>query len=177
MPETTDDAVPGPTTPAIPSRRALLRGAVIAGVTAPILAACGSDDEPSSSGDASGSDPESSAPSSGGEASGGGGNGDNGGDSGVDAIASTDDVPDGGGLILDDEGVVITQPASGEFKGFTNICTHQGCPVANVEGGTINCTCHGSQFSIEDGSVVTGPATAPLEEKAIIVAGSDISLG
>ena len=49
---------------------------------------------------------------------------------------------------------MVTQPTEGDFKGFSAVCTHQGCLVANVDGGTINCTCHGSQFSIEDGSVV-----------------------
>jgi len=173
MSETTDDVVPQLTASPSPSRRTLLRGAVIAGVTAPILAACGSDDGEPSSADTTGSDPESSAPTNGADPSGGGDGGDGGGGT---AIASTDDVPEGGGVILDDEGVVLTQPSAGEFKGFTNICTHQGCPVASVDGGTINCTCHGSQFSIEDGSVVTGPAASPLEEKALVVAGSDISL-
>ena len=52
---------------------------------------------------------------------------------------------------------MITQPTAGEFKGFTNICTHQSCPLDNVTDGTINCICHGSQFSIEDGTPVTGP--------------------
>jgi Rieske Fe-S protein len=48
--------------------------------------------------------------------------------------------------------------------------------VQDVKGGTINCGCHGSQFSVDDGSVVTGPATAPLPEKDISVKGDRISL-
>jgi nitrite reductase/ring-hydroxylating ferredoxin subunit len=35
-------------------------------------------------------------------------------------------------------------------------CTHQGYIVASVSGGTINCPCHGSKFSIANGSVVNG---------------------
>lgn len=76
-----------------------------------------------------------------------------------------------------DDGVVITQPSAGMFNGFSSTCTHQGCPVDNVSGGTINCICHGSQFSIKDGSVVTGPATTPLPDKPLIVTGSKIFLG
>ncbi|MFJ3673004.1 Rieske (2Fe-2S) protein [Streptomyces sp. NPDC090106] len=91
-------------------------------------------------------------------------------------LARTSDVPVGGGTIFKDEGVVVTQPKDGEFKAFTNICTHQGCPVANVSGGTINCTCHGSKFSIEDGSVKNPPATEPLTEKKITVEGGSIKL-
>ncbi|MFI7068358.1 transglycosylase domain-containing protein [Kribbella sp. NPDC050124] len=38
-----------------------------------------------------------------------------------------------------------------------------------MEGGTINCNCHGSRFNISDGSVVNGPATQPLPAKPIAV--------
>jgi nitrite reductase/ring-hydroxylating ferredoxin subunit len=91
-------------------------------------------------------------------------------------LATTADIPVGGGKIFKDEQVVVTQPKEGEFKAFTSICTHQQCPVANVEGGTINCTCHGSKFDITDGSVANPPATRPLAEKKITVAGNSIRL-
>ena len=71
------------------------------------------------------------------------------------AIAKAD-IPVGGGKIFADLQAVVTQPASGEFKAFTSVCTHQGCTVAEVVQ-TINCNCHGSKFSITDGSVVNGP--------------------
>jgi Rieske Fe-S protein len=70
---------------------------------------------------------------------------------------------------------VVVQPAEGEFKAFSSICTHQGCPVSKVEGEEIQCVCHGSVFSTADGSVVNGPATAPLEEVAISVDGDEIT--
>jgi nitrite reductase/ring-hydroxylating ferredoxin subunit len=91
-------------------------------------------------------------------------------------LATTADIPVGGGKIFKDEQVVVTQPKEGEFKAFTSICTHQQCPVANVKGGTINCTCHGSKFNITDGSVANPPATRPLAEKKITVAGNSIRL-
>lgn len=91
-------------------------------------------------------------------------------------LAKTTDIPVGGGTIFKDEQVVVTQPVKDQFKAFTNICTHQQCPVANVSDGTINCTCHGSKFSIEDGSVANPPATQPLAEKQIKVEGNSISL-
>ena len=70
---------------------------------------------------------------------------------------------------------MVTQPTADEFKCFTSICSHQGCPVASVSGGTINCDCHGSQYSIKDGSVVTGPATFPLAEIPIDVSGGEVT--
>jgi Rieske Fe-S protein len=97
-------------------------------------------------------------------------------DSAAAGIAKTSDIPEGGGKILEGRQIVITQPAAGEFKAFSAICTHQGCSVDNVSNGTINCPCHGSRFNIKDGSVANGPATAPLPEKKIKVSGSDITL-
>src|SRR5262245_153353 len=57
---------------------------------------------------------------------------------------SASDVPVGGGKILSAQQVVVAQPSAGEFKAFSAVCTHQGCIVANVSGGRINCTCHNS---------------------------------
>jgi len=146
------------------TRRTLLRGAVVTGVAVPFLAACGKDSSSPAAGSSSpsGNDGGDTAPTS--EAGGG------------STIATTADVPEGGGLILGDPQVVITQPTAGEFKGFSSICTHQGCPVDNVSDGTINCICHGSRYSIEDGSVVGGPAPSPLPEEKLTVTGSDITL-
>ena len=51
----------------------------------------------------------------------------------------------------------MTQPTAGTFKAFSAICTHQGCMVGEVADGTIICPCHGSQFTIADGSVAQRP--------------------
>ncbi|MDQ0953580.1 Rieske Fe-S protein [Streptomyces phaeochromogenes] len=91
-------------------------------------------------------------------------------------LTRTGDVPVGGGKIFKDEKVVVTQPEKGGFKAFSAVCTHQGCIVANVSDGTINCTCHGSEFRIADGSVAKGPAQKPLPAKQITVTGDSISL-
>jgi Rieske Fe-S protein len=90
-------------------------------------------------------------------------------------LAATADVPVGGGVILTDAQLVITQPKAGTFKAFSAICTHQGCTVSAVENGTINCPCHGSEFAITDGSVVAGPAPKPLPAKSIKVSGGSIT--
>ena len=90
------------------------------------------------------------------------------------ALASTADIPVGGGKILTDKKIVITEPQAGSFKAFTAVCTHQACIVNTVSGGTINCPCHGSQFSITNGSVVHGPAPSPLAPVSIEVQGTSI---
>ena len=94
---------------------------------------------------------------------------------GSGGIADAADVPVGGGVILAERKLVITQPTKGDFKGFSAVCTHQGCLVDDVTD-TINCPCHGSSFSIEDGSVVGGPAPSGLAAKALVVEGGSINL-
>lgn len=90
-------------------------------------------------------------------------------------IAATGDVPVGGGVVLQAEQVVITQPSPGEFRAYSAVCTHQGCIVNDVAAGTINCNCHGSKFGL-DGSVAKGPAATPLPAVAVKVTGDQISL-
>ena len=82
---------------------------------------------------------------------------------------ATSKVPVGGGVILNEADYVVTQPTKGKYKAFTKICTHQGCAVAEVANGVIHCDCHGSEFSIKDGSVVRPPASRPLAEHDVTV--------
>jgi Rieske Fe-S protein len=85
------------------------------------------------------------------------------------------EIPLGSGKIFPDAQTVITQPAKGEFKAFSSICTHQGCAVDAVTD-TINCPCHGSKYSITDGSVVNPPAPKPLPAKRIQVSGDTLTV-
>ena len=129
-------------------RRALTGTAAVAG-GAPLLAACGSDD-PSSSGKDTASTPGA-------------------------GLASTSDVPVGGCFVVASAKIVLTQPTKGDFKAFTAVCTHQGCLVESSSEGVIPCPCHGSRFSLDDGSPQSGPASAPLAAVAITVDGDSIT--
>ena len=145
---------------AINRRRALAGSAAIA-VGVPVLAACGSDEptatDPSSS--PSPSDESPSEPSADGSA----------------ALASASTVPVGGCFVNADAKVVVTQPTEGDFKAFSAVCTHQGCLVESSSEGEIPCPCHGSRFSLEDGSALSGPATAALAAVEITVDGDSIT--
>jgi Rieske Fe-S protein len=77
------------------------------------------------------------------------------------------DIPAGGGVILKDKNVVLTKDQSGKVSAFSATCTHQGCVVTAVEGGTINCPCHGSKFDASSGAPVAGPAPKPLPAVAV----------
>ena len=94
----------------------------------------------------------------------------------ANALAATSQIPVGSGMIFSGPQVVVTQPSAGEFKAFSAVCTHMGCLVNQVSNGTIDCPCHGSQYSITTGDVVAGPAPKPLPAKQIKVSGSSIFL-
>ena len=92
------------------------------------------------------------------------------------ALASVSEIPVGGGVIVAEPPIVITQPVAGTFKAFTAICPHQGCLVSEVAENEIVCPCHGSLFSAEDGAVVQGPAVQGLTAASIAVQGDSIVL-
>lgn len=151
------------------SRRVVLRGAALTGVAAPVLAACGSDDgtaSESAAPESAGAKSESPSATESAEAEAGP----------AKATVPASDVPVGGGKILVEEKVVVTQPSEGEFMAFSAVCTHQGCTVQSVAEGKITCPCHGSQFSAEDGSVVAGPASTPLESFETSVEGGEVTV-
>jgi len=138
------------------TRRGVLRAAAVSGVALPVLAACGGDDA------TTGSATETSSGNGGGEGG---------------LSVATADVPVGGGTIVtdaDENVFVVTQPAEGEFKAFSGICTHQKCPVTEVAGDEIVCNCHGSRYAVADGSVVNGPAPQPLAEVTATVDGDQV---
>ncbi|MFF5439555.1 Rieske (2Fe-2S) protein [Streptomyces achromogenes] len=137
-----------------PDRRTVVAAVGAAGLAA-ALTACGSGDDSAGTGSAAT-----------GAASDGGGT----------ALARTADIPEGGGKIFKDQGVVVTQPTAGTYKAFSAECTHQGCAVGSVAHGMIVCPCHGSEFSVADGSVKKGPATKGLAPARITVSGDDIRL-
>lgn len=142
-------------------RRVVLIGAGTLGATC-LLAACGSPGNPN------GSDFNTNPAPAGSKGAGG---------PALDSpsgtvIVAASVVPVGGGVIKG--GFVVTQPAQGTFKGFSKVCTHQGCDVSRIDGGVIICPCHGSQYSIEDGSVQAGPAPKPLPPVAVKVSGKNV---
>lgn len=137
------------------SRRGFLAAAGGIGAAA-VLAACSGDQESTGGGDQAGGGPTGTV------------------------LATTDQVEVGGGHIAVDHSVVITQPTEGTFRAFSAVCTHQSCLVRTISDGAIICPCHGSQFSIEDGSVLVGAnggdpsSQGPLQQVPIEVSGDQI---
>jgi Rieske Fe-S protein len=91
-------------------------------------------------------------------------------------LATLDEVPVGGGIVIDSASIVLTRDAGGVVHGLSATCTHQGCTVSSVENGVIGCPCHGSTFNAETGAPVAGPATRPLAEIPVIVRDNSVFL-
>ncbi|QYJ04960.1 Rieske (2Fe-2S) protein [Nocardioides panacisoli] len=161
-----------------PMTRRCALGMLALGTSAPLVAACGSDDGAGGSTAAtSSSAPSSTAPSTAATTpaspysdpatpSGAGGG---------EPLVAVADVPVGGGIILAGAAVVVTQPAKGEFRGFSAICPHAQFVLSEVRENDIFCgDGHASSFALDDGSVLNGPATSPLPEVPVTVQGNQV---
>jgi Rieske Fe-S protein len=157
------------------TRRGVLAGVGLVGL-AGAVSACGSGGSSSSSAATTAGAPPATAGAGSAPSSAAGGGGSSAGAQGS-ALATTSEIPVGSGKIFTSEKVVVTQPNSGDFKAFSAVCTHMGCIVSTISNGTIDCPCHGSQYSISTGAVVGGPAPSPLAAQTIKVTGSNIFLG
>jgi nitrite reductase/ring-hydroxylating ferredoxin subunit len=153
------------------SRRIVFQGLSALGVAA-VLAGCGGEEESAPRASTPSSEESSARPSDPGKSP-----------SGkpkqpqratVDALATTDEIPVGGGIVLTDARIVITQPSQGEFQAFSAVCTHQGQTVGEVQDNTITCNFHGSQYDAATGDVTNGPATAGLDPVKVRVEGGQI---
>jgi Rieske Fe-S protein len=84
-------------------------------------------------------------------------------------LADLSKLPAGSGLVLAQDNIVLIRASSGSVHAFSATCTHQGCTVTAISGGTIDCPCHGSRFDVRTGAVVAGPAPRPLPAVAVSV--------
>jgi Rieske Fe-S protein len=159
----------------VASRRIVFQGLSALGVAA-VLAGCGGDDEPTPSAEAtdtpspsespSPTEPPPSSASPSDQASP---------KEQKPALATTDEIPVGGGIVLTGPRIVIVQPTVGEFLAWSAICKHQGQTVGSVDNNVITCPFHGSQYDSATGSVVGGPAPSGLDPIPIRVAGKRIT--
>jgi 3-phenylpropionate/trans-cinnamate dioxygenase ferredoxin subunit len=74
--------------------------------------------------------------------------------------------------------VVAVANVGGTLHAFNNVCTHRGCPLAKgrLEGTTVTCPCHGSQFDVTSGAVLHGPAEKPVDSFTVRMEGGQIQV-
>ena len=80
-------------------------------------------------------------------------------------------------LVIDVDGTKVNlSNADGQIYAFDDTCTHRGCSLARgkLDGTTVTCACHGSQFDVTSGAVLRGPAQRPVRSRATQVEGDDL---
>jgi Rieske Fe-S protein len=133
----------------MPARRTVLRGAALAPVAGIAISAC-------SGGSGGGTPATPTAPVE---------------------LGAESEVAKGGAKLYREENVVVSRAENGSLKAFSTICTHAGCAINKLQGTTLICPCHGSEFDAATGKVLQAPATVPLKELSVQAKGGRIVAG
>ncbi len=95
------------------------------------------------------------------------------------SVGSAGDVPEGEmrSFQVGGEDIAIANVA-GEFHAFGDVCTHAHCQLSegDLEGTTVTCPCHGSQFDVTTGNVMNGPATLPVDSYQVSDEGGELRI-
>jgi nitrite reductase/ring-hydroxylating ferredoxin subunit len=95
-------------------------------------------------------------------------------------VGRPDEVPEGEirQFQAGSEDVAVAN-VEGELHAFSDVCTHRQCSLAegDLEGTTVTCICHGSQFDVTTGDVLGGPATEPVQTFELTVEGDVLKIG
>ena len=80
------------------------------------------------------------------------------------------DVPPGSAALVGD---AVVFNVDGKFCATQATCTHRGGPLGQgkLNGSTVTCPLHGSQFNVCSGEVLRGPAIEPLMMYRVVVDG------
>lgn len=92
-------------------------------------------------------------------------------------VATTQDLPSGKMKEYRVNGkVIVVANADGDYFAFDGICTHEHCALAGgyLDGYTLTCYCHGAQFDVSTGDVLSPPAPSPLGTYPVKLEGEDI---
>ena len=93
------------------------------------------------------------------------------------SVGNSKDVAAGTMRVFDVAGTKVNvASAGGHLHAFDDTCTHAGCSLAmgKLDGTTVTCPCHGSQFDVTSGAVLRGPAQRPVRSRLVQVEGEDL---
>lgn len=89
-------------------------------------------------------------------------------------VASVDDLAPGDGMVVEaDEEEIGLFNVDGEFYAIGNSCTHVGGPL---DGTTVTCPLHGSDFDVTSGACLGPPADDAVPSYEVRVEGSEIQV-
>jgi nitrite reductase/ring-hydroxylating ferredoxin subunit len=95
------------------------------------------------------------------------------------AVSGAEDLKEGEMHAFEVRGINITVAnVAGTFYAFGDTCPHMGCSLAegNLDGATVSCACHGSEFDVRSGAVLRGAAQEPVETYETRVEGGKLEI-
>lgn len=94
-------------------------------------------------------------------------------------VGKASEISEGGLRAFDVGGTrVAVANVGGTLHAFSNTCTHKQCSLADgeLDGTTVTCPCHGSQFEVTTGSVLNPPAVEPVRTYVVRVEGDELHI-
>jgi nitrite reductase/ring-hydroxylating ferredoxin subunit/uncharacterized membrane protein len=94
-------------------------------------------------------------------------------------VASLDELADGKPMRVEADGTPVLLLRQGErIRAIGAVCAHLGGPLdeGKIDGTTVTCPWHGSVYSLVNGALLHGPATAPVAAYEVRVADSKVSV-
>ena len=85
-------------------------------------------------------------------------------------IENAKDIASGEMRVFDVAGTKVNiASVDGQLHAFDDTCTHKACSLAEgkLDGTTVTCPCHGSQFDVTTGEVLRGPAQQPVRSRLV----------
>lgn len=95
-------------------------------------------------------------------------------------VGKAEEIPEGDmrSFQIGGEDVAVAK-VDGKLHAFGNVCTHAHCQLTEgeLDGTTVTCPCHGSQFDVTTGNVLNGPATMPVDSYEVSEESGELSIG
>lgn len=92
-------------------------------------------------------------------------------------IENATDIPAGEMRVFDVAGTKVNiAGVGGQLHAFDDTCTHKACSLAKgkLDGTTVTCPCHGSQFDVTTGEVLRGPAQQSVRSRLVQIEGESL---
>jgi 3-phenylpropionate/trans-cinnamate dioxygenase ferredoxin component len=92
-------------------------------------------------------------------------------------IENARDIASGEMRVFDVAGTKVNiASVGGQLHAFDDTCTHRACSLAKgkLDGTTVTCPCHGSQFDVTTGKVLRGPAQRAVRSRSVQVEGEGL---
>lgn len=93
-------------------------------------------------------------------------------------VMAISDLPSGGmkTIVVSGKKIAVAN-VDGEFFAIDDTCSHEQCSLGSegfLDGNVVTCGCHGAQFDVTSGKVMSLPAPTDVASYPVKVEGGDI---